>query len=175
MYILMWHCRLMSTTPAWRTTSSGLEFGTFSIQWPVLWWTMNRGISFGSRLLCMSVMIHFDSLLLSTDDTDLTFCSFWRWWTEQTPEMQEKVKHIVANGQLEFVGGGWCMNDEATVCTFLWNTHLQAAVRELNALFNFACRLSVCDWPNESWPPIHQWNLQCQAHCGMGHWPFWSL
>ncbi|CAJ2635805.1 unnamed protein product [Trifolium pratense] len=40
---------------------------------------------------------------------------FHRWWVEQSPETQEQVKKLVAAGQLEFVNGGWCMHDEATV------------------------------------------------------------
>jgi hypothetical protein len=27
--------------------------------------------------------------------------------------MQEKVRNLVKTGQLEFINGGWCMNDEA--------------------------------------------------------------
>ncbi|CAG2184268.1 unnamed protein product, partial [Oppiella nova] len=38
---------------------------------------------------------------------------FWKWWKLQTPELQEKVKKLVNDGQLEFINGGWCMNDEA--------------------------------------------------------------
>ncbi|XP_038994877.1 alpha-mannosidase [Hibiscus syriacus] len=38
---------------------------------------------------------------------------FQRWWTEQSPEIQEQVKKLVDAGQLEFVNGGWCMHDEA--------------------------------------------------------------
>ncbi|EFH41343.1 glycosyl hydrolase family 38 protein [Arabidopsis lyrata subsp. lyrata] len=39
---------------------------------------------------------------------------FTRWWEEQSPETQEQVKRLVKSGQLEFVNGGWAMNDEAT-------------------------------------------------------------
>ncbi|CAG2107571.1 unnamed protein product [Medioppia subpectinata] len=38
---------------------------------------------------------------------------FWKWWKLQTPEHQERVKKLVNDGQLEFINGGWCMNDEA--------------------------------------------------------------
>ncbi|CAG2112070.1 unnamed protein product, partial [Medioppia subpectinata] len=38
---------------------------------------------------------------------------FWKWWQLQTPEHQERVKKLVNDGQLEFINGGWCMNDEA--------------------------------------------------------------
>lgn len=39
---------------------------------------------------------------------------FSRWWQEQTPATQNIVRELVASGQLEFINGGWCMNDEAT-------------------------------------------------------------
>ncbi|CDY18591.1 BnaA09g08040D [Brassica napus] len=39
---------------------------------------------------------------------------FTRWWGEQNPETHEQVKKLVNSGQLEFVNGGWSMNDEAT-------------------------------------------------------------
>ncbi|XP_042885144.1 lysosomal alpha-mannosidase-like isoform X3 [Penaeus japonicus] len=37
---------------------------------------------------------------------------FFRWWDEQTESMQRAVKDLVTRGQLEFINGGWCMNDE---------------------------------------------------------------
>jgi len=40
--------------------------------------------------------------------------SFFKlWWEEQDLTTKEKVKRIVASGQMEFVGGGWVQNDEA--------------------------------------------------------------
>lgn len=38
---------------------------------------------------------------------------FTRWWAEQTELKKSQVKTLVANGQLEFINGGWVMNDEA--------------------------------------------------------------
>ncbi|XP_035775636.1 lysosomal alpha-mannosidase-like [Anopheles albimanus] len=38
-----------------------------------------------------------------------------KWYNEQTPEMQQKVKMLVDEGRLEFIGGAWSMNDEAAV------------------------------------------------------------
>ena len=36
----------------------------------------------------------------------------YRWWREQDESAKEQVRNLLKNGQLEFVGGGWCMNDE---------------------------------------------------------------
>lgn len=34
-------------------------------------------------------------------------------WNEQTEATQAIVRQLVQEGRLEFIGGGWCMNDEA--------------------------------------------------------------
>jgi lysosomal alpha-mannosidase len=39
---------------------------------------------------------------------------FWIWWNEQNDEMKQLVRLLVREKRLEFVNGGWCMNDEAT-------------------------------------------------------------
>ncbi|KAH9406321.1 Alpha mannosidase, middle domain [Tyrophagus putrescentiae] len=39
---------------------------------------------------------------------------FWKWWRLQSEHQREIVKELVKTGQLEFIGGGWSMNDEAT-------------------------------------------------------------
>jgi lysosomal alpha-mannosidase len=39
---------------------------------------------------------------------------FWRWWNQQSDGMRNTVKQLVNEGRLEFISGGWCMNDEAT-------------------------------------------------------------
>ena len=39
---------------------------------------------------------------------------FWQWWQEQSDTTRETVRQLVEEGRLEFVNGGWCMNDEAT-------------------------------------------------------------
>ena len=38
---------------------------------------------------------------------------FKRWYDEQKPELQNKVKELVKEGQLDLVGGGWSSPDEA--------------------------------------------------------------
>ncbi|XP_076297759.1 lysosomal alpha-mannosidase II [Lasioglossum baleicum] len=38
---------------------------------------------------------------------------FWKWWERQTKETQQIVRDLNRRGQLEIIGGGWSMNDEA--------------------------------------------------------------
>ncbi|CAB9518020.1 Lysosomal alpha-mannosidase [Seminavis robusta] len=38
---------------------------------------------------------------------------FSMWWEHQTDTVKESVRQLVANQQLGFVNGGWCMHDEA--------------------------------------------------------------
>jgi hypothetical protein len=38
---------------------------------------------------------------------------FSMWWHEQSDVSKERVRNLVANDQLSFVNGGWCMHDEA--------------------------------------------------------------
>jgi lysosomal alpha-mannosidase len=32
---------------------------------------------------------------------------FFKWWKEQTTELQDQVKELVEEGRLEFIGGAW--------------------------------------------------------------------
>lgn len=36
------------------------------------------------------------------------------WWKEQNNATKEMVRKLVNTGRLEFTGGAWAMNDEAT-------------------------------------------------------------
>ncbi|XP_062548691.1 lysosomal alpha-mannosidase-like isoform X3 [Armigeres subalbatus] len=70
---------------------------------------------------------------------------FFKWWTEQTPELQDQVRELVNQGRLEFIGGAWSMNDEAT-------THYQSIIdqftwglRRLNDTFG------ECGRPRIGW------------------------
>jgi len=38
---------------------------------------------------------------------------FERWWNGQNETVRNIVMKLVVNGQLEFINGGWSMNDEA--------------------------------------------------------------
>lgn len=37
---------------------------------------------------------------------------FQLWWMRQSDEIQAQTKALIANGQIEFINGGWCMHDE---------------------------------------------------------------
>lgn len=39
---------------------------------------------------------------------------FFKWWDQQTDALKTQVKQLVNEGRLEFIGGAWSMNDEAT-------------------------------------------------------------
>ena len=49
---------------------------------------------------------------------------FMKWWNLQTAEKKLKVQRLVKNGQLEFINGGICMNDEGT-------THFEDIIDQL--------------------------------------------
>jgi len=55
---------------------------------------------------------------------------FKRWWDQQNDEMKNTVKSLVKGKQLEFVNGGWCMNDEAT-------THYNAIIDQMTLGLRF--------------------------------------
>ena len=53
---------------------------------------------------------------------------FWKWWKEQSSFIQGIVHELVDEGRLEFTGGGWSMNDEAT-------THYSAIIDNMSLGF----------------------------------------
>ncbi|KAH1004273.1 hypothetical protein HUJ04_004052 [Dendroctonus ponderosae] len=38
---------------------------------------------------------------------------FWKWWQDQEESDRQVLRELINNGQIEFTGGGWSMNDEA--------------------------------------------------------------
>ncbi|KAL2621609.1 hypothetical protein R1flu_001814 [Riccia fluitans] len=49
-----------------------------------------------------------------------------RWWRDASDTEKDDLKRLVHNGQLEIVGGGWVMNDEA-------NSHYYAIIEQMIA------------------------------------------
>ncbi|KAJ8898443.1 hypothetical protein PR048_003803 [Dryococelus australis] len=70
---------------------------------------------------------------------------FWKWWLEQDDDMRQTYRKLVNSGQIEMIGGGWSMNDEAathyqsTVDNFSWG------LRRLNDTFG------ECGRPRIGW------------------------
>ena len=63
---------------------------------------------------------------------------FVKWWEEQEEDMRNAVKQLVNEGRLEFINGGWCMNDEATVTYHSTIEQMTYGLKFLNETFG-AC------------------------------------
>jgi len=70
---------------------------------------------------------------------------FWRWWGEQDVKKKEVVKNLVEEGRLEFIGGGWSMNDEAAA-------HYTAIIDNMSyGIKFFTDNFGSCGRPRVSW------------------------
>ncbi|KAL3876582.1 hypothetical protein ACJMK2_034416 [Sinanodonta woodiana] len=70
---------------------------------------------------------------------------FARWWRELSDSMRHVVKGLVNNGQLEFILGGWCMNDEAS-------THYNSIIDQQSLGFEFLRQnFGDCGRPRIGW------------------------
>ncbi|XP_078495203.1 lysosomal alpha-mannosidase [Ciona intestinalis] len=70
---------------------------------------------------------------------------FSRWWEEQNDAMKENVKQLVQEGRLEFILGGWCMNDEAS-------THYNAIIDQMtHGLRYLNDTFGACARPRVAW------------------------
>ncbi|XP_014748733.1 PREDICTED: lysosomal alpha-mannosidase [Sturnus vulgaris] len=68
-----------------------------------------------------------------------------RWWPQQDEATRRLVRQLVQEGRLEFVGGGWCMSDEATA-------HYGGALEQLALGRRFLRRLfGHCGTPRVAW------------------------
>lgn len=70
---------------------------------------------------------------------------FWKWWTQQSESVQEEVKNFVNTGRLEFIGGGWSMNDEAATHYHSIIDQMTWGLRKLNDTFG------ECGRPKIGW------------------------
>jgi len=70
---------------------------------------------------------------------------FWRWWGEQSEQKQGVVKNLVEEGRLEFIGGGWSMNDEAAA-------HYTAIIDNMSyGIKFFSDNFGKCGRPRVAW------------------------
>ncbi|KAL1501428.1 hypothetical protein ABEB36_006748 [Hypothenemus hampei] len=70
---------------------------------------------------------------------------FWKWWLYQNEATREDVKQLVNNGQLEFVSGGWSMNDEGATYYQTIIDQMTWGLRKLNETFG------ECGRPKVAW------------------------
>ncbi|XP_052749154.1 lysosomal alpha-mannosidase-like [Galleria mellonella] len=70
---------------------------------------------------------------------------FWRWWKEQRPVTRATFRTLVQEGRIEFAGGGWVHNDEATVDYLQIIDQYTWGLRKLNDT------LGICGKPKAAW------------------------
>lgn len=70
---------------------------------------------------------------------------FWKWWIKQHDIVKSRVRKLVNNGQLEFISGGWSMNDEAA-------THYQSIIDQMTwGLRKLNDSFGECGRPKVGW------------------------
>nr|CAD7429114.1 unnamed protein product [Timema monikensis] len=79
--------------------------------------------------------------ILSTVETAF----LWMWWQEQDEAVRNVYRNLINSGQIELIGGGWVMNDEAS-------SHYQATIDQ----FAWGLRwlektFGVCGRPRIGW------------------------
>ncbi|XP_007421015.1 lysosomal alpha-mannosidase isoform X1 [Python bivittatus] len=90
---------------------------------------------------------------------------FARWWGLQTEAMRQAVRQLVAEGRLEFVNGGWCMNDEASV-------HYNAVIDQMSLGLHFLKEtFGECGRPRVAWhiDPFGHSREQASLFAQMGY------
>ncbi|KAL0809393.1 hypothetical protein ABMA28_011582 [Loxostege sticticalis] len=70
---------------------------------------------------------------------------FWRWWKEQRPLTRATFRNLVQEGRVEFAGGGWVQNDEATVDYLQLIDQFTWGLRKINDT------LGACGKPKAAW------------------------
>ncbi|XP_048256757.1 lysosomal alpha-mannosidase-like isoform X2 [Haliotis rufescens] len=90
---------------------------------------------------------------------------FARWWREQDDSMRHVVKGLVKEGRLEFILGGWCMNDEAS-------THYNAIIDQHALGLEFLrTNFGECGRPRIAWQidPFGHSREQASLFAQMGY------
>eukprot|EP00117_Sycon_ciliatum_P000808 scpid87007/ scgid2702/ Lysosomal alpha-mannosidase; Lysosomal acid alpha-mannosidase; Mannosidase alpha class 2B member 1; Mannosidase alpha-B len=90
---------------------------------------------------------------------------FFRWWREQSDTMKDQVRNLVKDGRLEFVGGGWCMNDEA-------GTHYNAIIDQITFGHAFISTQFGAEYrPRMAWQvdPFGHSSVQATIFAQMGY------
>lgn len=89
---------------------------------------------------------------------------FWRWWEDKDEFMRNITRQMVEAGQIEFTGGGWSMNDEAT-------THYASIIDNMEFGLNWLVdNLGPCAVPTIAWQidPFGHTKEQARLFAEMG-------
>ncbi|XP_077183388.1 lysosomal alpha-mannosidase [Paroedura picta] len=90
---------------------------------------------------------------------------FVRWWELQTEDTRQAVRQLVAEGRLEFVNGGWCMNDEAAA-------HYSSVIDQMSLGLQFLKEtFGECGRPRVAWhiDPFGHSREQASLFAQMGY------
>ncbi|XP_053319845.1 lysosomal alpha-mannosidase [Spea bombifrons] len=90
---------------------------------------------------------------------------FWRWWEQQTEALRRDVTDLVQEGRLEFINGGWSMNDEAAA-------HYSAVIDQMTLGLQFLrLRFGECGRPRVAWhiDPFGHSREQASLFAQMGY------
>ncbi|XP_063787232.1 lysosomal alpha-mannosidase [Pseudophryne corroboree] len=90
---------------------------------------------------------------------------FWLWWKHQKPSMQRDVMQLVQEGRLEFINGGWTMNDEAA-------THYSPIIDQMTLGLQFLqSTFGECGRPRVAWhiDPFGHSREQASLFAQMGY------
>ena len=72
------------------------------------------------------------------------------WWAQASEAERELVRVLVQRGQLEFIGGGWVMHDEAATSVYATLNQMTLGLRFLNDTLNVR--------------PRHEWHIDPFGH-----------
>ncbi|XP_052870890.1 lysosomal alpha-mannosidase-like, partial [Anopheles cruzii] len=108
---------------------------------------------YGSRTSIQKAGVQYilDSVIQSLlDNSERKFiyvesAFFFKWFYEQTEDLQLQVKQLVNEGRLEFIGGAWSMNDEAAAHYHSILDQFTWGLRKLNDTFG------ACGRPRIGW------------------------
>lgn len=89
---------------------------------------------------------------------------FYKWWQEQNEHIKSITRQLVNEGRLEFINGGWCMNDEATVSYHSTIEQMTLGLKFLNETFG------TCGMPRVGWQidPFGHTNEQASLFAQFG-------
>lgn len=108
---------------------------------------------YGSKPLIQKAGVQYilDSVVRALDeDPERRFiyvesAFFFKWWNNQSDRIKDIVRKLVNEGRLEFIGGAWSMNDEAT-------THYQSTVDQFSwGLRKLSDTFGKCGRPRVGW------------------------